>query len=242
VAETIVWITGASAGIGAALASSVPYDNARVINLSRSAASRVENVQLDLTDPEQWTKVSRHWEEELESFEGSLVLLIHNAAYMESFGFVGEMDPDEYLRQVMANVAAPLYLGQAFVRACNDRFESGIVLMSSALVPTAGAASYCAGKAAIEMWVRSVADERQRRGGGPWLIAVRPGHSDTPGSRRATAADPHDFPVASQLRALDEAGVTGDAVAVARQIWQLIDERPASGTIIDLGGPFASEA
>jgi short-subunit dehydrogenase len=244
VADTIVWITGASAGIGAALAGSVPYHDARVINISRTAASRLENLQLDLTEPEQWTKASTHWAAELQSFEGSRALLIHSAAYMESFGFAGEMDPNEYLRQVMANVAAPLYLGQAFVRACSPHFESGIVLMSStgAVLPTAGAATYCAGKAAIEVWARSVADERERRGAGPWLLAVRPGHSYTPGSRRATAADPHDFPIALQLRAADEGGLTGDAASVARRIWKMIDRRPASGTIIDLGSPFAEEA
>jgi benzil reductase ((S)-benzoin forming) len=34
-ADTLIWISGATAGVGAGLARSVPYLGARIINLSR---------------------------------------------------------------------------------------------------------------------------------------------------------------------------------------------------------------
>jgi NAD(P)-dependent dehydrogenase (short-subunit alcohol dehydrogenase family) len=59
--ETIVWITGATAGIGAALVRSLLYRDARVINLFRNEAAGVENLQVDLTDPEQSHLAGQQW-------------------------------------------------------------------------------------------------------------------------------------------------------------------------------------
>ena len=50
--ETIVWISGATGGIGSALLRHMPYKGARVINLDRQDAAGCENVRFDLLDPE----------------------------------------------------------------------------------------------------------------------------------------------------------------------------------------------
>jgi NAD(P)-dependent dehydrogenase (short-subunit alcohol dehydrogenase family) len=130
--RTIVWITGATQGIGEALARAVPYPDARVINISRRRHAELETVVADLTDPASWDVVSRHLAGELAAFEGERAIFVHNANYAGSSGFVGEMDPVEYRRQVLANGAAPLVLGDAFIRACRPGYESGLVMISSA--------------------------------------------------------------------------------------------------------------
>ena len=43
-AGTIVWITGATQGIGQALAQAVPYPDARVVNISRRRHPQLETV------------------------------------------------------------------------------------------------------------------------------------------------------------------------------------------------------
>ena len=92
-------------------------------------------------------------------------------------GFVGEVDPVEYRRQVYANAAASLVLGDAFIRACRPGYESGLVMISSASAKFAmqGHAVYGAAKAGMEQWVRAVRAERKSRGAGPWVVAIRPG-------------------------------------------------------------------
>ena len=42
--DTVVWISGASSGIGAALAASVPYPDARVIGISRRRGAHGEHL------------------------------------------------------------------------------------------------------------------------------------------------------------------------------------------------------
>ncbi len=59
VSKTIVWITGATSGIGEALAETVPYEGARVINISRRTHPSLESVRADLSDPRDWDIVCR---------------------------------------------------------------------------------------------------------------------------------------------------------------------------------------
>src|SRR5437016_4268790 len=174
--QSIVWITGPTQGIGEQLAKTVPYPNARGVNISRRHQPELETVIADLTDPTSWDVVADHFATELSGFHGERAVFIHNANYPGS-GFVGEIDPGEYRKQVFANSAASLVLADAFVRACHPRFESGLVMISSASARHAmeGMAVYGAAKAGMEQWVRAVRAERKRRDAGPWVIAIRPG-------------------------------------------------------------------
>ena len=166
--ETIVWISGATEGLGLGLARTVPYPGARIINLSRRQHPDYESVRIDLTEPATWAAVSDHFARELASFKGKRAIFIHNAYMAGTQGYVGEMDPALYHKAITANVVAPLVLGDAFVRACKPDYESGLVLITSAAarVPWEGDSIYCAAKAAAEHWVRVVRRERNRRGWG----------------------------------------------------------------------------
>src|SRR4051812_4012305 len=59
--DTIVWISGATGGIGGALLRHVPYAGARVINLDFKETPGLETVRFDLTDPESWEGVAAHF-------------------------------------------------------------------------------------------------------------------------------------------------------------------------------------
>jgi benzil reductase ((S)-benzoin forming) len=235
--RTIVWITGATQGIGEALANALPYSDCRVINISRREHEVFETVQADLTDPASWDVISAHLERELAAFAGERAIFIHNANYAGDAGFVGEVDPIEYRRQVYANAAASLVLGDAFIRACRPDFESGLVMISSASAKFAmqGMAVYGAAKASMEQWVRAVRAERKTRGEGPWVVAIRPGFVITEAMRASVERDAHDFPGnAAVVRAIAEG--RGDSPdKVARDIWNLLPPDPEGRTVLFLG-------
>ncbi len=56
-AETLVFITGATQGIGAALARKVPWPNARVVNISRRQHPELESVIADITAPDERSRL-----------------------------------------------------------------------------------------------------------------------------------------------------------------------------------------
>src|SRR5438874_2579842 len=122
--DTIIWITGATDGIGAELAKQAPHAGARIINLSRRKHPDYESVHFDLTDPSTWDNVRRHVEAELGKFKGRRALFIQNATWQAGYGMLEKLSPDVYRKGLFANVAAPLAVGEIFVRACRPGFES----------------------------------------------------------------------------------------------------------------------
>jgi len=238
--ETIVWITGATQGIGAALALAVPYPEARVINISRRLHPSLETVIADLAEPESWDRVARHVQDQLASFEGERAVFIHNAN-MPGDGFVGEMDPHLYRRLVLANAAASLIVGDAFIRACPPDLDAGLVMISSASAKFAmqGAAVYGAAKAGMEQWVRAVRAERKRRGAGPWVVAIRPGFVVTDEMRTSYATMTEDRlegnPGAAAVQEAIASGRGSSPDEVAQQIWSLLPPDPDGRTVLFLG-------
>jgi NAD(P)-dependent dehydrogenase (short-subunit alcohol dehydrogenase family) len=239
-ARTIIWITGATQGIGEALARAVPYPESRVINISRRENPDLENVVADLTDPASWDVVSQHVADELAAFDGERAIFIHNANYGGSTGFVGEIDPVEYRRQVFANSAASLVLGDAFVRACRPGYESGLVMISSASAKFAmqGMAVYGAAKAGMEQWVRAVRAERKTRDADPWVVAIRPGFIVTESMRAQYAdgqGDLEAFPGGAAVAQAIAEGRGESPDECARSIWGLLPPDPNGRTVLFLG-------
>jgi benzil reductase ((S)-benzoin forming) len=236
VSDTIVWISGATQGLGLGLAHTVPYPGARIINLSRRQHPEFKTVQFDLAHPETYAAVQQSFARELQDFRGERAVFIHNA-FLPGSGFVAEVDPHGYGACIQANAAAPLILGDMFLRAVKPGYESGLVLMSSAAArhPFLGNANYCAAKAGVEMWVRVVKRELAERRRDTWVVAVRPGFVDTPTTRQVASLSSHEYPVAPQMKRQFEtgAGVLTPEEA-GRDIWAALP--PKSGESLLLFG------
>lgn len=241
--DTIVWISGATAGLGSGFAPTCPYPDARVINLSRSEHPDLESHRLDLTDPTTWEAVARHFDEELSAFTGRRVIFIHNAFFSVPPSFAGERRRAEHLSEHTANFAGVLAVGEAFVegvvRHCPD-VEAGLVMMSSAAarIPWEGRAAYCAAKAGVEQWVRVVRRERTIRGTGPWVVAVRPGFVDSPGTRMDAQAPVEDYPIgpmiARSLETMDGVLTPDEAAA---DIWAALPDGGPGESVLLFGAP-----
>jgi benzil reductase ((S)-benzoin forming) len=118
VADTLLWISGASSGIGAALAQTVPYADAHVVDISRSGGTPgTEHLPADLADPAAWSAIAAHFHVRLAEFDGSHVAFVHAAGLLLPIGFSGEVNHSQYRTTVMVDSAAPLVLGDAFLNA-----------------------------------------------------------------------------------------------------------------------------
>ena len=226
--DSLIWISGATSGIGLALAQTAPFPNTRIISLSRTEHPDYETVHLDLTRPETYAAAGESFARELDGFTGERAIFIHNAMY-NAVGYVGEVDQVELARALQANAVAPQLLGDMFLRAVGPGYESGLVQMSSAAarIPYAGMAAYSAVKAGIEIWVKAVLLELADRGRDTWVTAVRPGFVDTPGTRKTATRSPHDYPTAAMVATALEQGGPGvfTAEQSARLIWDALETR-----------------
>jgi benzil reductase ((S)-benzoin forming) len=239
--ENVVWVTGATSGLGYELSRRVPIDNARVISIARRPHPDLESVNMDLLDLDSVTAVVDHFAEVLHMFTGERAILVHNAHYSDEIGLVGECDPNDNGRSLAANVVGSLKLAEGFIRATIEHgapsTEFGLVMLSSAAAEfaTEGMAAYCATKAAIEQWVRVVRRERERRGADTWVTAVRPGLVNTPFLARQADADAARFPLSRVVQQwVSDGADVWDAAESADAIWSRVLDASARTDVIDL--------
>ncbi|HUB04583.1 MAG TPA: SDR family NAD(P)-dependent oxidoreductase [Solirubrobacteraceae bacterium] len=177
-------VTGASRGIGAAIALALDRAGARVALVSRDAAaldavaSGLANdpvtLAADLADPDAPARLVAETRDRL----GAVDVLVNNAA-LAARAPTEELDAALVDRLYAVNVRAPLLLIAALVPGMVERSRGAIINISSgsAVVGTPRRAAYAATKGAIDAATRSLAIEL-----GPYGIrvnSVAPGVVDT---------------------------------------------------------------
>lgn len=238
-AKALVWITGASGGIGQALIRTVPWPGTRVIGVSRRPAAGAEHLRADLADPSEWGIVGSSFSRELAGFDGERAVFIHAAGTLEPIGFAGEVDSGAYTVNVLLNSAAPQVLGHLFLAAAVPLRAAGtarhLVMLTSGAAKSVypGWSSYGAAKAAVDQWVRDAGAEQSIRGG-VQVLAVAPGTVDTEMQAELRATSPEDFPSRQKFLDLHAAGKLTDADTVARDMWRLLDAGLENGRVVDL--------
>lgn len=236
--SSLIFISGASRGIGEAMARTVPWDDARVIGINRSKPEAVtEHVELDLADPASWPLAGDLFRSEVAGFKGQRIAFIHAAGALAPIGFAGEVPTVSYVTNVLLNSASPQVLGHVFIEAVRDvtSAERHLVMFTSGAAKSVypGWSSYGAAKAAVDQWVRDVGAEQDQRGG-VRVLAVAPGTVDTGMQSQLRETSESDFPSRQKFVDLHAGGKLADPTDVARDIWSLLGKGLGNGTILDL--------
>jgi NAD(P)-dependent dehydrogenase (short-subunit alcohol dehydrogenase family) len=183
--DQILIITGASRGLGAATARIAAELGAGVALNARSesdleavaadiqaAGGEALAVAGDLSQPE---VCQRLVEQTIDHF-GALNGLVNNAGIIEPIAPVADWMPEAWERNLAINVLGPVMLTQTALPHLRPRAGRVINISSGAAVrPIPGWSAYCAAKAALNMFNRSLAVEEDAI----TAIAFRPGVIDT---------------------------------------------------------------
>ncbi len=186
----LVFITGASAGLGRAVAELFLNRGDTVVGLSRSSSIEHANYRfhkLDLANPSEVNNFS---------FEGDAdeVILINNAGILGETRHVGRYADHQLAEVMQVNVVALGDLMNKFIETYKDK--KGVVMNISSgagSFPIDGWGAYCASKAAVEMLSQVAAKECEQDGIPFRIVAVSPGIIDTGMQEQIRSADQKDF-------------------------------------------------
>ncbi|WP_297825567.1 SDR family NAD(P)-dependent oxidoreductase [uncultured Desulfovibrio sp.] len=195
-ADQTILVTGASSGIGRAIALECIARGARVLACGRNA-QRLEQARQAACAPERWTSIQRdfltdmkdipHWVRGLAREHGKLWGLAHAAGegLMDCLQVYGL---ERARRHFDINFHVPLLLAQGF---CDRRASARggallFVASASAVFPEKGHLLYGAAKAALAAAAKSISQEVAPRG--MRVHCLSPGIVDTPMEAAAEAS------------------------------------------------------
>ncbi|MDX6534609.1 MAG: 3-oxoacyl-[acyl-carrier protein] reductase [Gaiellales bacterium] len=176
-------VTGASSGIGQAVAHALHERGARVVVSARNA-ERLEPVARELKglaiscDVGEYAQVERLVQQAVD-WGGKLTVMVNNAG-VGAFGFLHEIDPEKAAAMVRTNVIGVIngmrVAGERLVRQGQG---GGIVNVSSIVgeFPDPGGGAYAASKAAVDLLSRTA--YRELREYGIHVVNIKPALTDT---------------------------------------------------------------
>ncbi len=165
-----VMVTGASAGIGRAIAVRLGSEGARLILVARREALLCELADTLANEHAEALvqPCDLHSEEQLEELAAFVaereppVDVLVNCAGLHRFAPFLVTDPEDWKSLIQVNLVAPMRLGHAFgkrLRRCRRPGCMVNIASVGALVGVPGASAYCATKGALVSWGRALAAE-----------------------------------------------------------------------------------
>ena len=225
-------LTGASRGMGAAIAEQLLQPGHRLLCLSRHVSEPLfaraqaagvvcDQWSVDLAHPIDAAARVQAWLATLDARNFASATLINNAAALTRIGPVDTCTDAELSAALRVGLEAPMLLCAAFLRATRTWAAKKRVLnISSGLGRRAMAAQapYSAAKAGLDHYTRVLALDEALQANGARVVSLAPGVIDTDMQVHLRAADAAMFPDKSNFIDLKENGQLTSATDAATRI------------------------
>jgi benzil reductase ((S)-benzoin forming) len=234
-------VTGASRGLGHALASQLAADaGARTAGVSRRGAADIplwRDVRADLGTAEGQDIAIAAIRDAMRAEQWSRAVLINNAGILDPIGVVGALDVGMIRASAMINLAAPIALMSAFIAALAERETKGSVInisSGSGRRPIPGSGVYCATKAGLDMASRTAVLEVEAKQRPVVITSLAPGIFETDMQVVARSKTIEEFPSVESFRAFKSQNLLKTPAEVAAKIIALDKAGKLPAGIADL--------
>ena len=231
-------LTGASRGMGFAMARQLLTQGHTVLGISRTAPEALtQHAAQSGATLLQWThdladsaalgaRLERWLQDAQKGPDGNAwawasVTLINNAGVLTRIGPFSETDANDLARALRVGLEAPMQLTAAFLRATKDwRAQRKVLNISSGLGRRAMAsqAAYCAAKAGLDHFTRCLALDEALKSNGAKVCALAPGVIDTDMQGQLRGADEAAFPDRANFVNLKSGGLLSSPEEAASRV------------------------
>lgn len=234
-------ITGASKGIGNAIAKEFNKNGYNVISLSRTKADNltgVNQVECDLSDLEGLELVMKSILTKVKYSSPTSITLINNAGSLGLINKLENIDYQNIIQSVNINYTAPLILNSIFIKETESwEIERKIRTISSGAANGSydGWSVYCSTKAAVDRMTKVIGVEQESKENPVHAIAIYPGVVDTGMQAQIRNSSEEEFSNVERFKAMKASNELALPIEVAIKI--LVIENDTSienGSIVDV--------
>lgn len=225
-------LTGASRGIGLAMAEQLLSANNFVLCISRNtnetlaarsaeAGSQLEQWSLDLEHSVEAAATLAKWLSSRKKGSFSSATLINNAGVIPRIAPLSASDPGDLARALRVGLEAPLLLTAVFLGATESwNIPRKVLNISSGLGRRAMAsqAAYCAAKAGMDHFTRCLALDEALKPHGARVCSLAPGVIDTDMQLQLRGAEASAFPDQKNFINLKVSGQLTSAADAATRV------------------------
>lgn len=230
----MVIITGTSKGIGKAIAANYLSLGEKVIGIGRNhtiSHPGYSSVHCDLSDSGSLEQIS------FPDLNGEEVIFIHNAGILGKVDYFEKLDSQEISKVMQVNLFAGASILQKLLRQLpkTTSFKSIFISSGAGKNPIASWASYCASKAAVDLFCQTIQLEEQQLGRtGFHCLAVAPGVVDTDMQAEIRNTQQASFSEVARFKEYKNSNQLYSPELVARKLFKLVHEMPLEQVIYSL--------
>ncbi len=221
----VFFITGASSGIGKALAEEALSKQHIVYGISRSQALAHDNFhQLFLNLADEKSLLGFDFPD-IDIDKVTRVVLVNNAGSIGDIQRIGKADASAMAHLFRLNVTAPSILMNTFIAKFGSYRNATILNVGSGAgqYPIDAWAPYCASKAALDQLSKTVQEEQNITGGNVRVLCYGPGVVDTKMQEEIRKSNTEDFSRADHFKELKETQQLATPHQVAKEYFQVLD-------------------
>lgn len=239
-------ITGASSGLGEALAKNCIINHDKVFCISRKVNKKLKVLANELhtgfwyfeQDLTVTSKIPGLLQEIFSYIDSSAVtdiILINNAGVVEPIKPLGKCNAEEITKHIEINLTVPVIFTNEFIKNslqldCNKTIIN--ISSGAASNPYFGWTLYCSTKAGLDMMTQTVGLENEFNN--VRVLSIAPGVLDTNMQDKLREVEEENFPMKHRFVKLFEEEKLIKPDVAAKNIFHLIQDPPLTGSITDL--------
>lgn len=237
----LVFLTGASSGIGLAMADFARNSGAVVATCSRSVSPDSRHLSADLSRVDSGPAVADWIASNIGEQVWDQIVFVHCAATISPIGPAGTLDAEQLAQSMVLNGVSPVVVGGAFLAAvnthCGPDQDARLIQISSgaAKKPFPGWSGYCAAKAGLDMWVRTVGAELQEAGSKSKVLSIGPGVVATAMQATIRDSSAEEFSQVEHFRSMHSDGALASPDEVGAKLFAIsIGDAWDGGDVVDV--------